>query len=51
MVFGYVMISTKNSYEHEVANKLSLIEEAVDVELACDFTLAEVYIVSLCKVC
>jgi len=32
MVYGYVLISTKNSYEHEIANKLSLIEEVVDVE-------------------
>ena len=32
MVFGYVLISTKNSYEHEVAEKLSLLEEVVDVE-------------------
>jgi DNA-binding Lrp family transcriptional regulator len=32
MVSGYVLISTKNSYEHEIANKLSLIEEVVDVE-------------------
>ena len=32
MVFGFILISTKNSYEHEVANKLSMIEEVVDVE-------------------
>lgn len=32
MVFGYVLISTKNSYEHEIADKLSLIKELVDVE-------------------
>ena len=32
MVFGYVLISTKNSYEHEVANKLSMLDEVVDVE-------------------
>ena len=32
MVFGYVLISTKNSYEHEVADKLSRLDEVVDVE-------------------
>jgi hypothetical protein len=32
MVFGYVLISSKNSYEHEVADKLSMIDEVVDVE-------------------
>ena len=32
MVYGYVLISTKNSYEHEVADKLSIIDEVVDVE-------------------
>ena len=32
MVFGYVLISTQNSYEHEVADKLSLLDEIVDVE-------------------
>ena len=32
MVFGYVLISTKNSYEHEVTDKLSSIEEVIDVE-------------------
>ena len=32
MVFGYVLISTKNSYEHEVADKLSMLDEVVDVE-------------------
>ena len=32
MVYGYVLISTKNSYEHEVADKLSRLDEVVDVE-------------------
>ena len=32
MVFGYVLISTKNSYEREVADKLSMLDEIVDVE-------------------
>ena len=32
MVFGYVLISSKNSYEHEVADKLSMLDEVVDVE-------------------
>ncbi len=32
MVFGYVLISTKNSYEHEVANKIKMFDETVDVE-------------------
>ena len=32
MVFCYVLISTKNSYEHEVADKLSRLDEVVDVE-------------------
>ena len=32
MVFGYVLIGTKNSYEHEVADKLSRLDEVVDVE-------------------
>ena len=32
MVFGYVLISSKNSYEHEVAVKLSRLDEIVDVE-------------------
>ena len=32
MVFGYVLISTKNSYEHEVAGKISRLDEVVDVE-------------------
>ena len=32
MVFGYVIIGTKNSYEHEVADKLSRLDEVVDVE-------------------
>jgi len=32
MVFGYVLISTKNSYEHEVADNLSRLDEVVDVE-------------------
>ena len=35
MVFGYVcyiLISTKNSYEHQVADKLSSLDEVVDVE-------------------
>ncbi|MFX1453444.1 MAG: hypothetical protein ACFFCM_21625 [Promethearchaeota archaeon] len=31
MVFGYVLISIKNSYEHEVADKLSMLDEVVDV--------------------
>jgi DNA-binding Lrp family transcriptional regulator len=32
MVFVYVLIGTKNSYEHEVADKLSRLNEVVDVE-------------------
>ena len=32
MVFGYVLISTKNTYEHEVAGKISRLDEVVDVE-------------------
>jgi len=32
MASGYVLISTKNSYEHEVAGKLSRIDEVIDVE-------------------
>jgi len=32
MVFGYILISTKNSYEHVVINKLSNVDEVVDVE-------------------
>lgn len=32
MVFGYVLISAKNTYEHEVAEKLSLLDEVVDIE-------------------
>ena len=32
MVSGYVLISTKNSYEHEVADKLSRIDKVIDVE-------------------
>ena len=32
MVFGYVLIKTKKSYEHVVAEKLSRIDEIVDVE-------------------
>jgi DNA-binding Lrp family transcriptional regulator len=32
MISGYVLISTKNSYEHEIADKLSLFEEVIEVE-------------------
>lgn len=32
MMFGYVLISTKNSYEHEAADKISRLDEVVDVE-------------------
>jgi DNA-binding Lrp family transcriptional regulator len=32
MVFGYVLISSKNSYEHEVADNLSRLDEVLDVE-------------------
>jgi DNA-binding Lrp family transcriptional regulator len=32
MISGYVLISIKNSYEHEIADKLSLIEEVIEVE-------------------
>ena len=32
MVFGYVLLNTKNSYEYEVADKLSMLDEVVDVE-------------------
>ena len=32
MVSSYVLISTENTYEHEVARKLSMLDEVVDVE-------------------
>jgi DNA-binding Lrp family transcriptional regulator len=32
MVYSYVLISTKNTYENEVAHKLARLEEVVDVE-------------------
>ena len=32
MVSSYVLIGTENTYEHEVARKLSDIDEVVDVE-------------------
>jgi len=32
MAFGYILIGTKNSYEHEVAEKLSMLDEVFDVE-------------------
>ena len=32
MVFGYVLVSLKNSYEHEVADKLSMLDEVVEVQ-------------------
>ena len=32
MVFGYVLISAKNTYEHDVADKLSMLDEVIDVE-------------------
>ena len=32
MVYGYVLISTKNTYEHRVAEELLDLEEVVDVE-------------------
>ena len=32
MLFSYVLISTKNSYKHEVADKLSMLNEIVEVE-------------------
>jgi len=32
MAFGYVLISSKNSYEHEIADKLSRLDEVIDVE-------------------
>ena len=32
MVFGYILVSSKNSYEHEVADKLSMLDEVVDVK-------------------
>ena len=32
MVYGFVLVSTKNSYEHEVADKISMLDEVVDVE-------------------
>ena len=32
MVFGYVLISTRNTYEHKVADELSRLDEVVDVE-------------------
>lgn len=32
MVFGYVLISTKNTYEHDVIDKLNRLEEVIDVE-------------------
>ena len=32
MVFGYILISTKNTYEHKVAEELSRLDEVIDVE-------------------
>ena len=32
MVSSYVLIGTENTYEHEVARKLSMLDEVVDVE-------------------
>jgi DNA-binding Lrp family transcriptional regulator len=32
MVFGYVLIATKNTYEHRVADELSKFNEIVDIE-------------------
>jgi DNA-binding Lrp family transcriptional regulator len=32
MVYGYILIGTKNSYEHEVSDELSRLDEVVDVE-------------------
>ena len=32
MVFGYVLISTRNTYEHKVVDELSRLDEVVDVE-------------------
>ena len=32
MVFGYVLVSLKNSYEHEIADKLSMLDEVVEVQ-------------------
>ncbi len=40
MVVRYVLISTKNSYEHKIADTLKRIEEVVDVEpLAVEGTM------------
>jgi DNA-binding Lrp family transcriptional regulator len=43
MVFGYVLVSSKNSYEHEVADKLSMLDEVVEVQplLVEDTALAD----------
>ena len=32
MIFCYVLINTKNSYEHKVTDKLSRFDEVVDVD-------------------
>jgi len=32
MVYGYVLISTKNSYEHEVSQKINKLDEVVYVK-------------------
>jgi hypothetical protein len=40
MVVRYVLISTKNSYEHTIADRLKRIEDIVDVEpLAVEGTM------------
>lgn len=32
MVFSFILVSTKNTYEHDVAKKLSSLDEVVDIE-------------------
>ena len=32
MISGYVLLDIKNSYEHKVAEKLSMIDEITDIE-------------------
>ena len=32
MIYGYILIGTKNSFEHEVSDELSRLDEVVDVE-------------------
>ena len=32
MAIGYILIGAKNSFEHKVANKISMLDEVIDVE-------------------